>query len=244
MQEVSRVWRPGISKVQVQMRRIDRHGNVHGRVFPLLRDTPTPEQIRYWMTETSAYPTPPGSGNVYARNFLEQLFPSTTVAGTPPTPPASPRPLPRRCRDRAEAARALPGPREQSKQPPGRPAAVHPPDPTGPSAPSLRVRALRAARRRRRREAHRPTEARTPSAADARGGVPPVPGAPSDSRGRSRTDAAGRDRRPPRARPRVGPASTRRDVLVPRHPHGAAVARSAPHRPPLRVTRRRGRDAH
>lgn len=75
MQEVSRVWRPGISKVQVQMRRIDRHGNVHGRVFPLLRDTPTPEQIRYWMTETSAYPTPPGSGNVYARNFLEQLFP-------------------------------------------------------------------------------------------------------------------------------------------------------------------------
>lgn len=74
-QEASEVWREGISKVQVQMYRIDRRGEVSGRPFPRYRFTPTPDQIRHWMTETSAYPTPPGSGNVYARAFLDRLFP-------------------------------------------------------------------------------------------------------------------------------------------------------------------------
>jgi glycosyltransferase involved in cell wall biosynthesis len=73
--EVASVWRPGISKVQVQMRRIDRHGRPFGRLFPKYRRAPTPEQIRYWMTSTSAYPTPPGSGNIYSRQFLDVLFP-------------------------------------------------------------------------------------------------------------------------------------------------------------------------
>lgn len=73
--EVARVWRPGISKVQVQMQRVDSGGKIHGRPFPRYPFTPTPEQIRHWMTSTSAYPTPPGSGNVYARDFLERLFP-------------------------------------------------------------------------------------------------------------------------------------------------------------------------
>lgn len=73
--EVARVWRPGISKVQVQMQRIDWDGQAAGRVFPKFRVTPTPDQIRRWMTATAAYPTPPGSGNVYARGFLQRLFP-------------------------------------------------------------------------------------------------------------------------------------------------------------------------
>ena len=73
--EVAHVWRAGISKVQVQMRRIDGHGEERGRAFPAFRFTPTPTQIRHWMTATAAYPTPPGSGNVYARDFLERLFP-------------------------------------------------------------------------------------------------------------------------------------------------------------------------
>lgn len=72
---VSEVWRPGVSKVQVQMQRVDRDGRRHGRPFPGYPRTPTPEQIRYWMAATSAYPTPPGSGNVYARPFLERIFP-------------------------------------------------------------------------------------------------------------------------------------------------------------------------
>lgn len=73
--EVAGVWRSGISKVQVQMQRIDRDGLPAGRVFPIFRREPTPDQIRRWMTATAAYPTPPGSGNVYARAFLERLFP-------------------------------------------------------------------------------------------------------------------------------------------------------------------------
>lgn len=73
--EVARIWRPGISKVQVQMQRIDGDGRPKGRPFPAYRTIPSPEQVRYWVTETSAYPTPPGSGNVYAREFLQRLFP-------------------------------------------------------------------------------------------------------------------------------------------------------------------------
>lgn len=73
--EVAAVWRAGISKVQVQMCRVDAGGVPVGRPFPAFPAAPTPEMVRHWMTTTSAYPTPPGSGNVYARSFLEQLFP-------------------------------------------------------------------------------------------------------------------------------------------------------------------------
>jgi len=73
--DVAREWRVGVSKVRVQMRRIDRHGRAISRPFPAYRRVPSPEQIRYWVRTTSAYPTPPGSGHVYARSFLERLFP-------------------------------------------------------------------------------------------------------------------------------------------------------------------------
>lgn len=73
--EVAMVWRPGISKVQVQMRRVDAYGRTNGRAFPDYRSTPSPQDVRHWMTATSAYPTPPGSGNIYSREFLERLFP-------------------------------------------------------------------------------------------------------------------------------------------------------------------------
>ena len=73
--EVAAVWRPGVSKVQVQMRRVDAGGSPRGRVFPAFREAPSPEQVRHWMADTASYPTPPGSGNVYARTFLERLFP-------------------------------------------------------------------------------------------------------------------------------------------------------------------------
>lgn len=73
--EVARVWRPGISKIQVQMRRIDGAGRAAGQPFPSYRGTPTADQIRHWMSTTGAYPTPPGSGNVYSREFLNRLMP-------------------------------------------------------------------------------------------------------------------------------------------------------------------------
>lgn len=73
--EIAGVWYDGISKVQVQMRRIDREGRPTGSVFPEYGKVPTPMQIVRWMSKTSAYPTPPGSGNAYARSFLERMFP-------------------------------------------------------------------------------------------------------------------------------------------------------------------------
>ena len=44
--EAARVWRPGISKVQVQMSRIDGDGAPRGRPFPFYGFHPTPERIR------------------------------------------------------------------------------------------------------------------------------------------------------------------------------------------------------
>lgn len=73
--EAARVWRPGVSKVQVQMQRIDADGRSAGRAFPAYPRTPSPEQVRGWISSTGHYPTPPGSGNVYARTFLEKILP-------------------------------------------------------------------------------------------------------------------------------------------------------------------------
>jgi len=76
------VWRPGVSKVQFQMRSIDAHGRPLGGVFPQYPAvTPTPEEITRWSLTTSAYPTPPGSGNAYARAFLARIFPQDDSNG-------------------------------------------------------------------------------------------------------------------------------------------------------------------
>lgn len=73
--ELARVWRPGVSKVQFQMKTIDEAGHDLSTVFPQFHICPSPIQILQWVLTTSAYPTPPGSGNAYARKFLTQLFP-------------------------------------------------------------------------------------------------------------------------------------------------------------------------
>jgi len=74
--EIAAVWRPGISKVQFQMRIIDAAGEPTGAVFPQFPTrVPTPRQIRSWALGAGAYPTPVGSGNAYARTFLEAIFP-------------------------------------------------------------------------------------------------------------------------------------------------------------------------
>jgi glycosyltransferase involved in cell wall biosynthesis len=73
--EIAAVWRNGISKAQFQMMRIDAAGQPLGSVFPAYNPMPTPEKIRDWTRTTSAYPTAPGSGNFYARTFLQKLFP-------------------------------------------------------------------------------------------------------------------------------------------------------------------------
>jgi glycosyltransferase involved in cell wall biosynthesis len=82
IREVAPLWRPGISKVQVQMRSVDADGNSLGNVFPQYPFVPTPAQIRAWSLTTTAYPTPPGSGNVYSREFLEKILPLEASLGT------------------------------------------------------------------------------------------------------------------------------------------------------------------
>lgn len=80
--EAMAVWTPQVSKVQVQMRSIDAQGRPNGSYFPQYHIQPTPQDVRRWALQAAAYPTPPGSGNVYARWFLDRIFPLHDVAGT------------------------------------------------------------------------------------------------------------------------------------------------------------------
>lgn len=73
-EEVVAVLRPGVSKVQFQMRTIDAQGASLGSFFPQYHVIPTPEKIREWALTAGAYPTPPGSGNLYAREVVEKTF--------------------------------------------------------------------------------------------------------------------------------------------------------------------------
>ncbi|ADB73201.1 glycosyltransferase [Geodermatophilus obscurus] len=79
--ELARVWHEGISKVQFQMLRIDEHGRSLGSVFPRYSRESTPQEIRAWADSTTAYPTPPGSGNAYSRAFLDRIFPLDDSCG-------------------------------------------------------------------------------------------------------------------------------------------------------------------
>ena len=75
LREAAAVWYEGVSKVQVQMRVIDRDGHPTGSVFPPFYIVPTPEQIRRWVLTTSACPTPPGSGNIFSRAMVQKILP-------------------------------------------------------------------------------------------------------------------------------------------------------------------------
>lgn len=75
IREVAAVLTPQTSKVQVQMQTVDAEAKPLGNVFPKYGAKPTPGQIRQWAASAGSYPTPPGSGNVYTRRFLDQLFP-------------------------------------------------------------------------------------------------------------------------------------------------------------------------
>jgi glycosyltransferase involved in cell wall biosynthesis len=73
--EIAAVWHNGISKVQVQVQRVDVDERPIGPIMPRFRSPPSSDTIRYWATQMVEYPTPPGSGNAYARAFLERIFP-------------------------------------------------------------------------------------------------------------------------------------------------------------------------
>ena len=81
VREAAAVWRPGISKLQFQMRSVDADLVPHGSVFPQYHYVPTPDEVRHWAASTGTYPTPPGSGNVYSREFLQKIFPLDHAGG-------------------------------------------------------------------------------------------------------------------------------------------------------------------
>jgi hypothetical protein len=75
MRRLVSVWSDQVSKIQIQMGAIDAYGNNLGSDFPRYDVIPTAEDCRRWSLDSSSYPTPPGSGNFYARWFLARIFP-------------------------------------------------------------------------------------------------------------------------------------------------------------------------
>jgi glycosyltransferase involved in cell wall biosynthesis len=74
MQEVAKVWRPGVSKVQYRMNLIDTAGTQLGSALPQFPAKDHPEKLRRHFLRTMAYTTPPGSGNAYSRGFVRDVF--------------------------------------------------------------------------------------------------------------------------------------------------------------------------
>ncbi len=74
IRHVAAAWYPGVSKAQVAMRSVDARGGALGEVFPRFGVSPTPRRILDWTLSCGTYPTPPGSGNVYARAYLERVI--------------------------------------------------------------------------------------------------------------------------------------------------------------------------
>jgi glycosyltransferase involved in cell wall biosynthesis len=83
MREVAQLWRPGVSKVQFRMRTVDATGRLLGNVIPQYHGVPSAQDIRHWASTTTAYPTPPGSGNAYASSYLQAIFPLDDACGSP-----------------------------------------------------------------------------------------------------------------------------------------------------------------
>lgn len=81
VREVVAVWNRRVSKVQVQMRVIDAAGKPTGSYFPQYAVVPSPQQLRAAMLAACSYATPPGSGNIYSRWFLERIFPLQETCG-------------------------------------------------------------------------------------------------------------------------------------------------------------------
>jgi glycosyltransferase involved in cell wall biosynthesis len=74
MQEVAKVWRPGISQVQYRMNVIDASGTQLGTAIPQFPRKIDPTKLRRNYLRTMAHTTPPGSGSAYARDFVAMAY--------------------------------------------------------------------------------------------------------------------------------------------------------------------------
>jgi hypothetical protein len=74
MQEIAKVWRPGVSKIQYRMNLIDGTGAQLRSAIPQFPTANEPQKLRRAYLRTMAYTTPPGSGNAYSRDFVQKAF--------------------------------------------------------------------------------------------------------------------------------------------------------------------------
>jgi glycosyltransferase involved in cell wall biosynthesis len=74
MQEVVKVWRPGVSQIQYRMNLIDSAGTQLGTAIPQFPRKNDPAKLRHDYLRTMAYTTPPGSGSAYARDFVAKAY--------------------------------------------------------------------------------------------------------------------------------------------------------------------------
>ena len=82
MEHILIAWDANATKYQVQMHVVDKNGVPLGSVYPQYNNDEKPAHIRSCLLATGFYQTPPGSGNIYSRKFLERLFPIKQI-GTP-----------------------------------------------------------------------------------------------------------------------------------------------------------------
>jgi glycosyltransferase involved in cell wall biosynthesis len=75
VREAAAVMKLGWSMIQFQMRTIDESGAPLNSHFPKYRKDVSPALIRRWVAQTDNYPTPPSSGNLLSRSFLDKIFP-------------------------------------------------------------------------------------------------------------------------------------------------------------------------
>ncbi|MGO8917306.1 MAG: glycosyltransferase family 2 protein [Stellaceae bacterium] len=74
-QNVFRAWDQTVAKVQYLANVVDGKGRPLGRIQPAFTKVPADSDIRYSLETTATYVTSPGSGNAYARLFLNEIFP-------------------------------------------------------------------------------------------------------------------------------------------------------------------------
>jgi hypothetical protein len=68
-------WTEHTSKIQFSLESVDQHGQQLGSVFPDYHIQRSPEELRRSVISTGEYNSPPTSGNVYARKYLERVMP-------------------------------------------------------------------------------------------------------------------------------------------------------------------------
>jgi hypothetical protein len=84
VEQVVRVWRPGIAKAQFQLEMIDENGKPLGSRVPSFDGYIPNGDIRDRIARFGEYPSPPCSGNAYSRPALSRVMPldeSIWVAG-------------------------------------------------------------------------------------------------------------------------------------------------------------------